>query len=288
MTAKRNPTARPRKTSAKAPRQPRKKPTRRLKPRTLAWLVGGGLASLLLLAGWQTGFFARQLQYAEELLLDATASAGLELANVEVRGRVRTPSDQILAALNVKQGQPLLAFDPYAARQALEALPWVRQAEVERHLPNLVRVTLEERVPLALWQLEGVISVIDDQGVVIPGVAVEDFATLPLVVGRGAESEAADLLAMLELESSLAAKVEAAVRVSERRWNLRLKNGIDIALPAEDPAAALARLIELDQSDQLLSRDLVLIDLRQPDRLVLRLAPGAQTTTPPAASGEDT
>lgn len=288
MTAKRNPTAQPRKTSVKAPRQPRKKPTRRLKPRTLAWLAGSGFASLLLLTGWQTGFFARQLDYAEELLLDATASAGLELANVEVRGRLRTPSDAILAALQVKQGQPLLAFDPYAARQALEALPWIRKAEVERHLPNLVRVTLEERVPLALWQLDGVISVIDDRGVIIPGVAPEDFAELPLVVGRGAETEAADLLAMLELERDLANKVEAAVRVSERRWNLRLKNGIDIALPAEDPAAALARLIELDQRDQLLSRDLVLIDLRQPDRLVLRLAPGAQTTKPSDESGEDT
>jgi len=60
--------------------------------------------------------------------------------------------------------------------------------------------------------------------------------------------------------------------VAERRWNLRLKNGIDIRLPESEPERALEALVALDRDKKLLSRDVAVIDMRVPDRATARLS----------------
>jgi cell division protein FtsQ len=98
---------------------------------------------------------------------------------------------------------------------------------------------------------------------------------LPLVVGRGAETRAKDFLALLDRYPELREAVRASVFVGERRWNLRLKNGIDVRLPESDVAPALARLVALDREKNLITRDIVAIDLRLPDRVTVRLSDAA-------------
>lgn len=142
---------------------------------------------------------------------------------------------------------------------------------------------------MALWQLEGALQVIDEEGRVIPVARVEDYGGLPLVVGAGADRAAAGLLELLSSEPGLHAEVVAAVRVGDRRWNIRLKPGVDIKLPEFGALQAWQRLARLDQDEGLLSRDLVVIDLRIPDRLVVQPAPGAIVTPPaPPVPGQDT
>ncbi len=314
MTARKNPTAKPRpgrpapaKRAAATPRKPAtrgtapratatRKPARpkpglfsRVKPRTA---LRAGLAVLVLggtLWAWQSGYAGRQSDRLVALFYDTTAEAGLKVGNVQVTGRERTPAEEILTVLAVKQGGPLLDFDPHQAKAALETLPWVRHATVERRLPNLIVVTLDERRPMALWQLDGKLQVIDEEGRVIPVAQVEDYGGLPLVVGPGADSAAAGLLEMLTSEPALRAQVVAAVRVGDRRWNIRLQAGIDVKLPEDGALQAWQRLARLDQDEGLLSRDLVVIDLRIPDRLVVQPAPGAIVAPPaPPVPGQDT
>lgn len=290
----RNPTARPRAGQAKraqprAAARPRPGLLSRLRPRTL---LRAGCAVVVLgtsLWAWQSGYAARQGDRLLEGLYGLSAELGLRIANVHVVGRHHTASEEILATLAVTQGGPLLAFDPHAARQRLEALPWVESAAVERRLPDLIHVTLRERQPLALWQLEGRLQVIDAAGAVILGAEAAEFGELPLVVGPGADLEAAALLAILDTAPELAGEVEAAVRVGERRWNLRLRPGIEVRLPEEGALEAWQTLARLDQENGLLSRDVVVIDLRQPDRLVVRPSPGVVVEPPvPPVAGEDT
>ena len=69
--------------------------------------------------------------------------------------------------------------------------------------------------------------------------------------------------------------VHASVLVGERRWNLRLNNGIDVRLPESDVAPALERLVVLDNEKNLITRDIVAIDLRLPDRVTVRLSEAA-------------
>lgn len=257
------------------------------------WRRGGiALAATLMVLGagwlWASGWVVHSLDRAGQALLAATAEAGLKVGDVLVEGRERTQRDTVLKALGVARDQPILGFDPHAARERLERLPWVRSAIVERRLPEAIHVRLVERRPLALWQHQGRLAVIDQGGAVIPGAEPKAFAQLPLVVGADAPDHTADLLAMLKSEPELGPRVSAAVRVRGRRWNLRLDGAIDVRLPEQDPAAAWAELARVQREHDVLGRDVAIIDLRMPDRLVVRTAPGALPRRAPGRDGEET
>lgn len=277
-----NPTARPRPgTRGKAGA---KKPARRRVPFLLrpacrrAMILSLGIAGLLGGANWlwQDGWYGRQWQAAVARAYDLTADAGLKVGDLLVEGRQRTRRSRILEALRVRRDTPILTIDPRAARERLKALPWVRDATVERRLPDVVYIRLVERRPLALWQHGGRLAVIDRTGSVVPQADPRHFATLPLVVGPDAPQHAAELIAVLDGQPDLKSEVLAAVRVGGRRWNIRLKGGIDVRLPEGDLAGAWEQLARIEREHGVLERDVVVIDLRLPDRLVVRTAPGAK------------
>ncbi len=221
-------------------------------------------------------------------LIAASAALGFRVADIRVEGRATTDRETILSALDARPGTPMLAIDPARAKEKLESLPWVHSAVIERRFPDTIYVHLVERVPMALWQHGGRIELIDRTGTVIPVNRLDRFAKLPLVVGDDAAAHAADLLAMLATQPALAARVTAAIRVGGRRWNLRLDNTIDLLLPAEDPAAAWADLARLQRDSAILQRDVQAIDMRLPDRLVVRVAPEPPKEAPPAKKGRQT
>ena len=225
------------------------------------------------------------LQYAGDRMLDGSARLGLVVTDVKVEGRETTDRDTILAALAAGPGTPILAMSPSRAKEQLETLPWVRSAVVERRLPDTLFVRLVERKPLALWQHGGKVELIDQEGKVIPVTRLDRFATLPLVVGEGAASHAAGLLDMLGTEPDLASRVSAAIRVGDRRWNLRIDNAIDVLLPADSPANAWTQLARLERSSAILKRDVQTVDVRLPDRLVFRVNPEAPKEAPLAKKG---
>lgn len=222
------------------------------------------------------------LAAAGDRALAATAAFGLVVADIEVEGRETTDRATILAALQAERGTPILGVSPSRARAQLEALPWVRSAVIERRLPGTLWVKLVERHPLAVWQHGGRQELIDRDGSVIPVSDLSRFSHVPTVVGGDAARHAAALIAMLGNEPELAARVTAAVRVDDRRWNLRVDNAIDVLLPEEDPAAAWTRLAALEHQSNLLKRDIRTVDMRLPDRVVLRIVAGPGA--PPAPS----
>ena len=220
----------------------------------------------------------------------AMADAGLTVQSVTLEGRTETARTDIIRMLGIKRGTLMIDVDVDEARARLEALPWVQSAEVRRVWPDRIYVRVVERTPVAIWQNDGELAVIDRTGHAIAGEDVTRFTSLPLVVGKGAESAAAGLLDLLARQPQLRIHVKAAVRVGERRWNLRLDNGVEVRLPEEGAEAALAELVRLTREQDILSRDIKAIDLRFPDRLIVKL-PQAQPLTPPAqkpAGGRDT
>lgn len=251
-------------------------PRRALPARRGLVLASSALAVAVALAGsglWlhESGAGARLAASAGQRILAATARFGLAVHDVEVEGRQRASREALLDALGVVRGMPILAVDPGAAKRRLETIPWIRSADVERRLPDMLHVRLVERQPLALWQRQGKLVLVDREGVEIPGERPEAFANLIVLVGNDAPANGAALLEMLATEPSLSGHVAAAVRIGGRRWNLRLDNGIDIALPEDDPSAAWHRLAGLERSQGILEREIVMVDLRLPDRLVLRV-----------------
>jgi len=173
-------------------------------------------------------------------------------------------------AVKVERGAPILTFDTEAAKRRVEALSWVRSASVERLLPDTIVLRVQERQALALWQRKGTFSLIDHEGTVIVDHGLERFSDLLVVVGDDAPIHTAELLRMLGSETKLMDRVAAGVRVGARRWNLRLDNGIDVLLPEEDAERAWLRLSAYEAKHKVLARDIKVLDLRLPDRVVVR------------------
>ncbi|MCZ4279289.1 FtsQ-type POTRA domain-containing protein [Kiloniella laminariae] len=251
---------------------------------TVAFCATAAVTTVL----WTNGWIPEQITRAQENLYGMTADAGLKVQDVLVEGRNRTKAAAILTKLDVERGTPILAFSPEEAKLKIEALPWVKQAVVERRLPNVIYVNLIEREPLALWQQDGVLHVIDQEGDVIESSKASNFAKLPLIVGSDAPSYAREILALLESEPELGGQVEAAVRVSGRRWNIRLNNGVDVQLPEENPEAAWSFFARIEREEGVLERDVVLVDLRLRDRLIVRTSSGAAKDKGQVVKGEKT
>jgi cell division protein FtsQ len=206
-----------------------------------------------------------------ERLGTAAATLGLRITKVTIEGRAKTPQVMLDAALGIRPGEPILAYSLGEARSRIESIKWVEHATVERLLPNTILVRLVERRPFAVWQIDGQFRLVDRDGKVVADSDVATFAgQLPLVVGAGAPEAAADLMEVLSAHPDLQSRMVAAVRVGERRWNLRMKNGADVMLPEGAEGPALAKLAELQASQSLLDRPLAVVDLRLPDRLVVR------------------
>lgn len=205
-----------------------------------------------------------------ERLGGATAFTGLRITDVKIEGRANTPEPLLRAAIGVSLGEPIMGFSVEAARKRIESLTWVEQATVERRLPGTVVVSLKERRPFAVWQHQGKFLVIDRDGQVVDNQDASQFRHLPLVVGAGAPGPATALLDAIRARPALNGRIVAAVRVGERRWNLHMRNGADVMLPEGHETEALDRLIQLQQAQSILDRPLAAIDLRLPDRLVVR------------------
>jgi cell division protein FtsQ len=283
---------------------PRRPARRRVNNSLLAWppaprtikiaAAASALASVLGLSvyAWRAGVPDAVTDAYDETrrsVLAATGSAGLKVREILVEGRVETPGRHVLAVLDVKRGAPILGFDPAQARVELERLAWVKEASVERRLPDTILVRIVERRPLALWQHSARLSVIDRDGREIKDADPAKFAKLPLVVGDDAPQYAAQLLALLALEPDLEKRVAAAIRVGSRRWNLRMDAGegitIDVQLPEQNAGAAWSRLAEIERANKLLDRNVSVIDLRDPDRLVVRAV--REAPPPPPARGRN-
>lgn len=218
---------------------------------------------------------------------DLAGSAGLTVQEVILEGSHNTPLDLVREAVGIRRGDAILNFSPQDARERLETIAWVERAHVERLLPGTIRVRIEERRPFAIWQRDGRFSVIDRDGKVVATDNVGAFGRLPLVVGPGADRAAAAMVDLLRTAPEVLERVHALVRVGDRRWNLRLRQGTDVLLPEGHDSEAIARLTELHAKQGLLDRPLAAIDLRQPDKLVLRLPPppnGPATPIEPAPS----
>lgn len=232
---------------------------------------------LALAASWQAGIFAVARERVVTVAGDTAARAGLVLGAIEIAGLDRTTKAEMIAALGVAPGDPMLALDIAAARERAEALPWVREAAIARRLPDALSVSVQERVPYALWQLDGTLWLMDETGTRITRQNLGRFSGLPLIVGVGAGSEAAALFAILAEESGFDGQLRAAVRVGGRRWNLEFQNGVRLMLPeaGDDygPRDAWARFADLQRRYGLLEREVTTLDMRLDDRLVLKVTP---------------
>jgi cell division protein FtsQ len=275
--------------SASAKRKAAKlRPQREPNPNRLIALVErylpnrAGIAATVLILLGSAGFGIVKGGHVEELtqaLSDTrnalANSAGFRITTVGINGRRQLSQDEVLAIGGVNGRSSLLFLDADAVRDKLKANPWIGEATVLKLYPGRLQIDIVERSAFALWQQDGHLSVIADDGAVLEPYVTRRFTSLPLVVGKGAETRARDFLALLDRYPQVRAATKAVIFVGERRWNLRLKDGLDIRLPENDVGNALAALSKIDKEDKLFSRDIVAVDMRLSDRLIVQLSDDA-------------
>jgi cell division protein FtsQ len=240
---------------------------------------GAGIAGSILLLAGALSYGAVKGEHVPDVISwakdarDTLAnSLGFRIAAISLSGQKEISREEILTTAGVTGRASLLFLDADAARVKLMANPWIADAAVLKLYPDRLQITITERQAFALWQKDGRVSVIAADGTVLEPFVEDRYLGLPLVVGKGAEQQAKDFLAVIDRYADIRPMLRASILVAERRWNLRLTNGIDVRLPETDVEGALDRLVELDRDKKLLSRDITMVDLRLPDRVTVRLS----------------
>lgn len=242
--------------------------------------LGASAAALLLLAstcygvvkGGHTDNIVAQVQ---DICDSAANAAGFRISEVALAGQHEVSRETVLTLAGITGRSSLLFLDAARTRARLLANPWIAEATVLKLYPGRLRIGIAERKPFALWQKDGVVSLIAVDGTVLERYVPPAFASLPLLVGKGAEHAGHEFLKLVKRYPDLARRIDASVLVADRRWNLHMQNGVEVLLPEAAPEHALRTLAELDRDKKLLSRDIVTVDLRLPDRVTVRLSDAA-------------
>jgi cell division protein FtsQ len=235
---------------------------------TFAAWMGGGL-----------GAFGKKMDAGFTVILH---SVGLTVEKIDVEGVDENLRDKVLQEAKLSAGQSMLSADPWMIRQRLEKMAVVGKVSVHRLWPNQVVIVAEAREPMALWRKDGQWSVIDQSGQAFAAAGPEQYLHLPKLDGEKAPEAAAHFISALSDFPELAARLESARRIGERRWDVRFKGGVELALPEDDHMKeALASVNLLNVQSRMLELAVTHIDARDPTHLALRPTPGG----PSAANG---
>lgn len=220
-----------------------------------------------------SGLYHKTMDMVSAFLTHINADTGLVLQNVYIEGQHNVPTKDILHILekqNVKIGQPLLTISLDAIKEDFEHLSWIKYVAIERQFPNTLSIHFIEKTPVALWQNNNQLYLIDDEGKIITGANVGPFSELIILVGSDAPANAKYLLKVIGQEKEILQKIASAIRVGERRWNIRLKNGTEIRLPEEGMEEAWQKIINKQKETAILDNGLQYIDLKIKDRIFVK------------------
>ena len=255
---------------------PRPSVSRLASRRALKWaaiaLTGGGIVAAAI---WvvQPGTLASVGDDIRAGFVSATASAGMTVQQIDASGTERTSVAAIHTAVGVEIGTPIFEVDLNAARDRVRAIGWVDRATVERRLPSTLHVQIVERTPVALWQRNQRLVMVDRAGTEIAAESVSQFAHLPIVVGDGVLRHMPTLLDAMATDPALSQRVQAAIWIGGRRWTLHFDNGLEAKLPESEIGAAWARLVREIGDHRLFDEPIAVVDLRLPDRTIFRARP---------------
>lgn len=238
--------------------------------------IGSSFAILFLLASATIGFFAgghdEAFRRDHGTPRDALARwAGFGIDQIAVEGYAELTRDEVIAFSGLDRRASLPFLDPQDMRAKLLAVPLIAEAQITKLYPDRIRIDIRERVPYALWQIEGEVKVIAADGTAIETFSDARFLRLPHVVGPESNLRVTEYAALVAAVPELSSQIRAGTLVAGRRWNLKLQNGVDVLLPEEGAAEALKAFWAVEKDAKVTERAVLAVDLRLKDRITLRL-----------------
>lgn len=196
---------------------------------------------------------------------------------LQVTGASDMLKREIEEVVGLGPGASSLTLDINAVQARIAALGGVRNAQVKLGSDGQLLVSVDERRAAALWRDgEGQLWLTDRTGVPIGlADARAEHPELPVIMGEGSQAVMEEALLLFRSAPGIRARLRAFVRVGKRRWDVALDRDFRIMLPEQGAEAALARIIALHYGEELLDRDLSVIDMRHGARPTLRLTPEA-------------
>lgn len=222
-----------------------------------------------------SGWFSRTEERTVSGFHEKLANAGFKVRGLMIDGRHYTTRAELKSVLGVEKGASIFSYNLKEMQQGLTQLPWVKTAIVERRLPDTIYVKLQERQPVAIFQKDGKLALVDSEGAILADKNLKEFNGMIVVTGESAPQNAAELIGLVNAEPDLRERIEIARWIGNRRWDIKLKNGITLRLPEEDTGLAIKRLSETQKAEKIMDRQVEAIDLRDPMRIVIQTAPGA-------------
>lgn len=213
--------------------------------------------------------------HSSDALKTTTSSFGFAVEQVNIQGNYFTSEIDVLGVIGLDGDTSIIGYNVDTIRDELQTLPWVKFASVQKIYPDQLNITLTEHQPIALWQYNGEVNIIDKDGNIILPYRSNFKDYLPLIVGRGAQNNAKTLFAAMEQFQNVKDRVKAYIRIGDRRWDLVLDNGVRIKLPEDNYEKRLSQMIDIDKKENLLSRDILSVDLRLDDRVTVKLSDAA-------------
>ncbi len=199
-------------------------------------------------------------------------SAWFVIHHLTVEGHHYASAEYVQSLAGINVGDSLLNADPDTIRRRVLSGQWIDKAVVQRYWGGTMHIRVQEKRPMALWRGPKGVFLIDRNGSVISESPDRRFAGLPLVVGYGAHRAAFDIITMMEQSPLPGYRMRSLVFVSSRRWDVHFsgnKADVVIRLPAKDSAKAWQRFLIAQDKHHFLDRDIVSVDVRFPDRLIV-------------------
>lgn len=220
---------------------------------------------------------AQLAEIRAQAIQQLSARPEFSVRELRVTGASEDLERAVHEVVQLTPGMSSLTLKVAELKPGIEALGAVKTAHVTLGSDSVLRVHITERVPAVLWRdSDDKLWLMDREGALIERAVTRlGYPELPVVLGEGAADAVAEGLALLAGAAEIRPRLRALVRVGERRWNLALDRDLTIMLPEEAPAAALSRVIAWHYGEEVLDRDLAVIDMRIAARPTLRMTPEA-------------
>jgi len=252
---------------------------RKLRLAVIALGVGYGAAMMYWV--WQSGRIAQAGEALVDSLYDVSRRVGFEVETVRIEGINKLSVPYLAQHLGVDVGDPIFRHSIKEIQANLKALPEIRSARVERRLPDTLFIEIVERTVSAIWQHQGEYKLIDWDGTVLANQQRDAAMRYIVMTGDDVPTHAQAFLDMLETTPELKDQVESAMRIGDRRWDVKMRSGLVIKLPEKQAEKAWLAFSKLNLQQQLLGRPIQSIDMRIEDRLFLKMDATSDTPEKP-------
>ena len=247
-----------------------------LRPSTRSFLRYGlpviALAALAGLWSIDEDRWDRTVAFAAELRREIGERPEFTVKMMIVEGASSALAASIRKSLSIEFPVSSFTLQLAELKETVQALDAVARVSLQVRSRGVLIVEVDERIPAAVWRSSDGLVLLDKTGHRTAAVPSRGFRPdLPLVAGHGADAAIPEALQLFDVARPIRKRLRGLVRVGDRRWDVVLDRGQTIKLPDSEPVTALNRVVELNVAQDLLERDVSVVDFRNPQRPILRL-----------------